>query len=225
LGSVRSSGSIESIVARTAFTARSGRLLQSDRSNETHRFSICTQQALNEIIDKIFVVRKATSTAVVSDYPLVDTLTPKHRRGCLHPPQYLSNIRPCDDLDLDPSIFKTSSVHLSPQLHQPKFGEIPSIGLQDIVLTGRMPVRTQARTEALTTRITRKHNASAAPIGGGRRHKNKHQCKHSTSKSFCYSFYFSCSFCIFVFHCYIVKHQPEINFIYFLQQRVTIGAK
>ena len=42
-GSIRNRGSMESIVARTDLTARSGRLEQSDRSKEMHRCSTCAR--------------------------------------------------------------------------------------------------------------------------------------------------------------------------------------
>ena len=44
LGSFRSSGSIESIVARTDFTARRRRLEHADRNREMHCLSTCIQQ-------------------------------------------------------------------------------------------------------------------------------------------------------------------------------------
>ena len=75
-----------------------------------------------------------------------------------------SNIWPCSDLDLHLSTFKTKTVRLSPQLQQlSKLGEIPSVGLQDHVLTGRKPGHTKERTHWHTTR---KHIVFATPVDG-----------------------------------------------------------
>jgi len=144
----------------------------------------------------------------------------------MHPPVAIihSNIWFAVTLTLTTWSWKPTKL---PQLHyQPKFGEIPTTGFQDIVLTGRKPGRTHARTQANTYgRKTRKHNASDTPIGGGGIRSRKVKIFHTAcnnSKAICQSKAQRSSSLSTI---YGERHQPGLFCLFSWQQEVPCSIE